>query len=257
VTCWAARPTGFDAAAEQAWNECALGHPVLAPAWRLWRYREPAVVLGCSQRRCLDAPARALPPGESTEVTLRDGRSGVGGLEVLVRRSGGGAVLVGPWMLGLSAVLPVAHPLVAGGPVASYRWLGEAVALALRRIGVDAAALTPQALRERRGDGAAACAGWACFGGLSPWEVLARGRKIAGLAQQRRRHGVLLVAGVLLQRPPWALLCTRLQQPPADEKRLDLACTDCMQELSRAELPQLEDALCQTLHAAVDMALAA
>jgi len=251
-----AGPTGVGAAAEQAWNERALEHPVQTSAWRLWRYREPAVVLGCSQRRWLEAPAGARHPHEATEVTLRDGRSGVDSLEVVVRRSGGGAVLVGPWMLGLSAVLPVAHPLVAGGPVPSYRWLGEAVALALRRIGIDAAALTPQALRERRGDGTAACADWACFGGLSPWEVLARGRKIAGLAQQRRRDGVLLVAGVLLQRPPWSLLCARLQRPLVDEQRLALASTDCTQELSRAELPQLENALGQSLHAALEEALA-
>ena len=38
----------------------------------------------------------------------------------------------------------------------------------------------------------------ACFGGLSPYEVLAGGRKVVGLSQARRRQGTLLQAGVLL-----------------------------------------------------------
>jgi lipoate-protein ligase A len=38
----------------------------------------------------------------------------------------------------------------------------------------------------------------ACFGGMSPWEVLAGGRKVVGLSQTRRRTGALLQAGVLL-----------------------------------------------------------
>eukprot|EP01034_Spumella_vulgaris_P044296 gene44296-55086_t len=37
--------------------------------------------------------------------------------------------------------------------------------------------------------------GWACYGGYSPWEVVVGRRKLVGLAQVRRRGGVLLVAG--------------------------------------------------------------
>lgn len=215
-------PTLSCAAAEQAWNERALEHPVRVPAWRLWHYRQPAVVLGCSQRHGLQAQA------------------GRGDLEVRVRQSGGGAVLVGPWLLGLSAALPATHALVAGGPVASYRWLGLALARALRRMGVAAEAVSPQALQgQQQGHGQVSTAGleWACFGGLSPWEVQARGRKIAGLAQRRGRQGVLLVAGVLLAPPPWRLLCERLRQPSADAQRLARACTDCAQEASTAARP--------------------
>ena len=39
----------------------------------------------------------------------------------------------------------------------------------------------------------------ACFGGLSPYEVLAGGRKVVGLSQARRRQGTLLQAGVLME----------------------------------------------------------
>ncbi|NWG74759.1 MAG: ligase, partial [Rubrivivax sp.] len=38
------------AAAQQRWNDEVLAQPVTVPAWRLWRYESPAVVLGRSQR---------------------------------------------------------------------------------------------------------------------------------------------------------------------------------------------------------------
>ncbi len=65
---------------EQAWNRAQLAQPVMAPRWRVWRYEQLAIVLGCSQRaqheRLLAAPGG--PP-----------------MEVLLRDSGGGAVLTG------------------------------------------------------------------------------------------------------------------------------------------------------------------
>ncbi|HEX7439624.1 MAG TPA: ligase [Caldimonas sp.] len=225
------------AADVQRWNEAALARPVEATAWRLWAYREPAVVLGCSQRRMLaDLKPRA-------------------DVEVLVRASGGGAVLVGPWMLGLSALLPAAHPLVSGGPVPSYRWLGECLAQSLQQVGIAAAALSPEALRARRGERSASALDWACFAGLSPWEVLVGERKIAGLAQVRRRHGVLLVAGVLLQPPPWTLICDRLGRPLDEARLLALASTSCTQERVSAEPAPLVAALSQALTNAVQTAL--
>lgn len=188
-----------EAVREQLWNEQQLAQPVAVPGFRLWRYREPAIVLGCSQRRLL---AQA-----------------VGSVPVLLRQSGGGAVLTGPWMLGLSVALPPDHPLARHGLVASYRWLGEALAQALQQGGVEAQALAPEALRAMSAAQRTAV-DWACFGGLSPWEVLAGGRKIAGLAQVRRAHGVLLVGGVLLQRSPWQLMCEALGCAAADAQVL-------------------------------------
>lgn len=152
---------------------------------RVWRYREPAVVLGCGQRAL--ATTTALP--------------------VEVRASGGGAVLVGPWMIGASVVLPAGHPLAVDGIAESFRWLGEACAGWLRDAGVA------QAQAQRGGP---TVAHWACFAGRGPWEVMAAGRKIVGLAQARRRHAVLLSVGVLVDETPWALLAGALGRP-ADE----------------------------------------
>jgi lipoate-protein ligase A len=221
------RPGGGVACAEQRWNAAQLAQPPASPVARLWRYDAPAVVLGCSQRRLL--------------ATVDDSPE----LPVLLRDSGGGAVLVGPWMLGLSVALPAAHALVRGGPVPAYRWLGEALAGVLRRFGIAAAALPPGALVAPRADDPLA---WACYGGLSPWEVVAHDRKLVGLAQVRRRCGVLLVGGLLLAPPPWALLCGVLGRPEADARAL-AARTTSVQEAAGHDVP------IEALAAAVDQAL--
>ena len=233
-------PTGGGVAcAEQRWNEAQLLQPPARPVARLWRYDAPAVVLGCSQRRLL--------------ATVDDSS----GLPVLLRDSGGGAVLVGPWMLGLSVALPAAHALVRGGPVPSYRWLGEALAGVLRRFGIAATALAPAALAAPRADDPLA---WACYGGLSPWEVVAQDRKLVGLAQVRRRAGVLLVGGLLLEPPPWALLCRVLGRPEADARAL-AARTASVQEAVGRSLPvealaeAIEQALARAWHDPAEEAL--
>lgn len=218
--------------AEARWHEDALAEPVVAPRWRLWHYDAAEIVLGCSQRAWWSERDAGVP--------------------MRVRSSGGGAVLVGPWMIGLSAVLPPAHQRVAAGLVPSYRWLGEAIAAALQQIGVGAGALPPAALAAGRG---AAGPDWACFGSLSPWEVVVGGRKIAGLAQTRRRHGVLLVTGVLLAPPPWALLSAALGRPPADALQLANATTSCAEQLPAAEPAALAERLTRSLSAAVEQAL--
>lgn len=189
------------AAQEQMWNRHQLEQPVAVPQWRVWCYQQPALVLGCSQRTLLDRAA---------------GTAGSAPLELLLRESGGGAVLVGPWMLGLSLVLPAGHAWLGHGLLESYHRLGQLHAEALAGLGVTAQALAPSAIEPVQAKLAARglpVPQWACFGSLSPWEVVdAQGRKLVGLAQRRRQSGVLLVAGTLLSDPPWNLLCEALGQ---------------------------------------------
>jgi lipoate---protein ligase len=235
----ACRSGRVTAAEEQAWNRRALRSTVHAPAWRVWRYRAAAVVVGCAQRHWAAAPP-AAPAAR--------------GLDVVARDSGGGAVLVGPWMLGLSVVLPAAHPRAAGAVLASYRWLGEAIASALHGFGIAATASPPQARSETPAD-ALAARDWACFGALSPWEVVVHGRKIAGLAQRRRREGVLFAAGVLTQAPPWGWLCETLGQTSSHVQRLALASTSCAQEGVHADDTRLSQELELSLAHALEHAL--
>lgn len=175
---------------EHAWCVDVLASTVTRPHWRVWLYDAPQIVLGCSQRALL------------AEVAARSGS-----IPVSVRSSGGGAVLAGPWMIGVSAILPVAHPLLGRSLVDGYRWLGESFAGVLRDAGIEAQALEPARL-PRHDAPEDTPAEWACFGGLSAWEVVdAHRRKIVGLAQQRRRTGVLVTAGLLTSRTDWMLLC--------------------------------------------------
>ena len=83
-------------AQEQAWNRQQMLEPVTRPRFAVWQYEAPAIVLGCSQRKFEDG-ARARLGGAA---------------ELLLRPSGGGAVLTGPWMVSCSVVLPLDHPWV-------------------------------------------------------------------------------------------------------------------------------------------------
>ncbi len=131
--------------------------------------------------------------------------------ELLLRASGGGAVLTGPWLVSASLALPPEHPWVRDGLMDSYRRLGQLHQAVLDALGATVRTVAPQDLGPSPAAPAAPGAhavDWACFGSLSPWELVdATGRKLVGLAQRRQRSGVLLVAGTLVSPPDWALLC--------------------------------------------------
>jgi lipoate-protein ligase A len=155
-------------------------------------------VLGCSQRGLHEVVARRLG----------------GQAELVVRETGGGAVLTGPWLVGASVVLPYGHAGVGDGLIESYRWLGQLHVDVLDEFGVLARVVPPHELPQTDEADGVGTVGWACFGSLSPWEVVnAEGRKLVGLAQRRRQTGVLLVAGTLISAVDWSLLCAAMGQP--------------------------------------------
>lgn len=203
--------------AEQAWNQQQLATAVTQPDFRLWTYSAPAVVLGCSQRGLV-----------SEEQSVQRA-----GLDLVQRHAGGGAVLVGPWMLSASIALPSSHPLVTASAVQSYRWLGELFVSVLSEAGIATEALTPEAAKASQQRNANSELGWACFAGLSPWEVVVGRRKIVGLAQVRRRTGNLLVAGLLLDRPEWPLLCRAMGKPVEQAMALESCTTSCAEQAGR------------------------
>ena len=212
----------LDAAREQRWNERQLAEPVLHPRMKVWTYREGAIVLGRSQHALADRPAA----GSMSDAAADDAGgvppdgladSGAVRLPLVKRGAGGGAVLVGPWLLSASLLLPLDDPRMAMTSVAdSYRWLGEAMVETLAELGVMARTVPP-AERIPAPERLA----WACFAGVAPWEVVvddpATGvaRKLVGFAQRRSRHGVLLALGVLVQPAPWRLLAQTLGHPVA------------------------------------------
>lgn len=200
-----------DAGEAIAWGEAQLGSPVAQPAVRLTLHGSVAIVFGCSQR-----------PGDADRS-----RAESAGVDLCVRSSGGGAVLAGPWMFGVGVALPANDPRAALPLAASYAWLGSVFVDWLTTLGIAAV----PARADSAADGRAA---WACFARTSRWEPCVGTRKIAGLAQVRRRNGVLYTAGVLLADPPWPLLCAVLGRPDEDAQVLRTRTTSCAEVLGRS-----------------------
>ena len=121
------------------------------------------------------------------------------------RRAGGTAVLVGAHLLSLDVALPADSPLVLPDIVESYRWLGEAWVAALARLDIHTRTVTVEEAHEQRAllkqnesHERESLLRRACYGSLSPYEVVVGQRKVVGLDMIRRRGGSLLQAGILL-----------------------------------------------------------
>lgn len=196
---WRLLPFSCLPATEQMALSEALLATVQAPVLR-WRQIVPeALVLGHGQRP------------ESVDWQACQ----AAGVHVYRRATGGTAVLSGPDLLGLDLALPAGHPLALADVTRSYAWLGEALAQGLRSLGVAADAIAPEAARaQAREISKTNPVRLACYGTLSPYEVVAGGRKLAGLAQARRRAGILFQAGVVLRWQPERLVSLLAAPPP-------------------------------------------
>lgn len=144
------------------------------------RATAPALVLGSGQ----------LPPEEWAAP---------GGLALVRRGTGGGAVLCDEDYLMLDIALPPGDARILDDVTESYRWLAERLVVALGELGIgELSQVQPLALR-RLDDAAREAGRVACFAGLGPYELLdGQGRKLVGLAQRRRRGAVLLQAAAYL-----------------------------------------------------------
>lgn len=131
----------------------------------------------------LQPTAAALVLGSAQfAVDVDDDACRVRGVDVVRRRSGGGAVLVQPqrgtW---IDVVLPRHDPRWVDDVGRSAAWLGDVWVSALAGVGVVA----------HRHDGPTRPGRWgrlACFAGVGPGEVVgAGGAKLVGIAQRRTR----------------------------------------------------------------------
>lgn len=160
------------------------------PATLYWSMAEPAgLVLGFSQK----------------DEVLNQVAVAKYQLPIYHRRAGGTAVLVGPHLLSLDVVLPAGHPLILPDVVESYRWFGEAWVETLLQLGIETRIVPVQEARAQRlllkqadTRERESLLYRACYGTLSPYEVVAGQRKVVGLDMIRRGVGTLLQAGLLL-----------------------------------------------------------
>jgi len=194
MTSWRWRILPLTIAAQQQhidWSEqfLAAAEPG-QPATLYWSMAQsPGLVLGFSQK----------PSVLNQEVVTQLS------LPIYQRRAGGTAVLVGPHLLSLDVVLPTDHPLILPDIVKSYCWFGEAWVQALLTLGIQTRIVLPDEAHEQRrllkqpeASQREALLRRACYGSLSPYEVVAGQCKVVGLDMIRRRVGTLLQAGVLL-----------------------------------------------------------
>jgi lipoate-protein ligase A len=178
-------------------RQLALSEALLAelptmgrPALRWYLPREPALVLGNGQK-----------PGLVNLAACHEQ-----GVRVYRRTSGGAAVLVTSDLLSLDVILPDTHPLATTDVVQAYRWIGELWQDALQTLGVaKAQAIPTEAVRAIPPLPKDDVLRLACYGTLSPWEVVVGKRKLVGLCQVRRRGGALYQTALHLRFDPKAL----------------------------------------------------
>jgi lipoate---protein ligase len=154
----------------QALHDLSWPEPLGPTVWLL-EVERPALVLGSVQGR--DRTGTVTEPGILERA----------GVEVAVRSSGGGAVLVEPGQaVWVDVVIPRPDPAWDDDVGRAFVWLGRAWASALGTLGLDAAVHTGSPQRRRAGM-------QVCFAGLGAGEVHVDGAKAVGLSQRRTRVG--------------------------------------------------------------------
>ena len=143
----------------------------------------------------VERPALVLGSTQRDDVVDRAALAAAG-VDLVRRRSGGGAVLVEPartvW---IDVDVPVGDPLWSADVGRSFGWLGRTWAAALADLG----------LRAEVHDGGLCTTPWSrliCFAGLGPGEVTVGEAKAVGLAQRRTRHGARFQTAVNLAWDP-------------------------------------------------------
>jgi lipoate-protein ligase A len=194
------------------------------PAWPVERHRGSA---GEFHRRSVpDPPERALwwfevtgpavvlGSTQSTEVVDAEAAAG-SGVEVVRRRSGGGAVWLEPGVLTwVDVILPADDEHWVDDIGQAAVWLGSAWAAALEALGVERVEVhTAPMARTPHSD-------LVCFAGRAPGEVTIAGQKAVGISQRRARSGARFQCAVLHHWDPRPLVDLLAVGP---RRRLSLA----------------------------------
>ena len=166
-------------------------------------------------------------------------RAGAAGFDVVRRRSGGGAVLVGPGrVVWIDVIVPRGDPLWEDDVGRAFWWLGDLWVSALAQAGLGCAEVWRDGLRRSP---------WSrlvCFAGLGPGEVTIGERKVVGMAQRRTRRGALFQCALPVSWDPAPLLDV-------------LALDDRQRQLAVVELAEVALAVGSEVAAAAGAAFAA
>lgn len=173
--------------------------------------------------RVFDVERAALVLGSTQRIDIVDvERAEQAGVDVVGRRSGGGAVLLRPGeQVWIDLLVPVGDRLWRDDIVVAARWAGAAWATALDQLGVGP---------TRVHTGGLVRTDWSdliCFAGMGPGEVTADGQKVVGLSQRRSRTWTRIQTLAYSTWDPMALI--DVLRMPASERGLSLVAIDRVQ----------------------------
>jgi lipoate-protein ligase A len=198
-------PEGWEvvrrAGSAAAFHGRALDDP-LRRAVHVFEVERPALVLGSAQ------------PDDVVDRAACE----AAGVEVVRRRSGGGAVLVEPrGVVWVDVEVPRGDPLWHDDVGHATWWLGECWAEALHDLGITAALTV-----HRGGLVRTEWSDLVCFAGLGPGEVTdATGAKLLGIAQRRTRAGARMQCAVPLRWDSAAMANLLVAEPGLAEDLAD------------------------------------
>lgn len=177
------------------------------PGRHLWWFEvdRPAVVLGSSQ----------------SETTVDLAACEAAGMQVVRRRSGGGAVMLLPHeVMWLDVIIDRDDARWDDDVGRAMWWIGEAWIQALTELGVGAGGTGPLAV-HREGLVSNPWSRLVCFAGLGPGEVTLNGHKLVGISQRRTRGVARFQCAVYRQWRPEVLINV-LAPPRPDLHELDV-----------------------------------
>jgi lipoate-protein ligase A len=184
----------------------------------------------------VDRPALVLGSTQRPEVADHAALA-ASGVELVRRRSGGGAVLLTPDdVVWADVVVPAGDPLWDDDVGRAAHWLGAVWVRALSGCGATGAEVhRGPMLRDP----------WSslvCFAGVGPGEVLLGGRKVVGISQRRTKDWARFQCAAYLRWDPGALAGLLAPPRPAAEDLVGLVQPLAMSEAElrsafRAALP--------------------
>ena len=160
----------------------------------------------------VDRSALVLGSAQRDEVADVDALAAAG-VELVRRRSGGGAVLLVPGeVVWVDVIVPAGDPLWDDDVGRAAHWLGAAWAEALAVCGMPGLEVHRGPMVRTR---------WSslvCFSGLGPGEVHAGGRKVVGISQRRTRRWARFQCAAYLRWDPAALVTLLAPPRPSAEE---------------------------------------
>ena len=189
--------------------------------------------------------APTLVLGSTQSIESIDGeRCDELGIDIVRRRSGGGAVLVSDDdVVWFDLVIGPDDPLWRSDVGRAFEWVGEACQRSLQSLGVESTMHIGN-LRAHRWSKAV------CFAGVGPGELLEDGRKIVGISQRRTRNFARFQVAILRR---WSGAAhAALLRVPDDERKsvaveldrvatgVDVSREEFLKTLAR-QLPRMSD----------------